>query len=165
MKIIDLTNSKFGRLTVIKLLPERKHNKKVYKCLCECGNYTNVIGCDLTSGKTKSCGCYKKDETIKRNITHGMTHTRLYTTWQNMKKRCYNKNNHKYKDYGGRGISICDTWLHNLQAFYDWAMSNGYQDNLTIDRIDVNGNYEPNNCRWATPKQQANNRRNNIIKF
>lgn len=101
MKIIDLTGQKFGRLTVIRLLKERQYNKKVYKCKCDCGKYTNVIGSSLTSGKTKSCGCLLKESTIKRSTTHGLSDSRPYRIYQGMKKRCYNNHDPKYKDYGG----------------------------------------------------------------
>lgn len=100
------------------------------------------------------------------NLRHGMRNTRLYDIWRSMKQRCYNPKTNRYKKYGGRGITVCDEWKDNFQSFYDWAMSNGYSDDLSIDRIDPNGNYESNNCRWATAKQQANNRtNNNIIEF
>ena len=93
--------------------------------------------------------------------THGKTGTRIHNEWRSMKRRCYSKEQKGYKDYGGRGITVCDEWLHDFQAFYDWAMANGYDDNLTLDRIDSNGNYEPSNCRWVSQKVQQNNRRNN----
>lgn len=99
-------------------------------------------------------------------ITHGKSNTRLYRIYKTIKTRCYNSNSKSYNDYGGRGVKVCNEWLNDFNTFYDWAMSNGYNDNLTIDRIDVNGDYEPSNCRWATPKQQANNtRRNNYITY
>lgn len=100
------------------------------------------------------------------NLRHGLRHTRLYGIYQHMKQRCYNPNNKDYHCYGERGIIVCDEWLNDFQAFYDWAMSNGYQENLTLDRMNVNGNYEPTNCRWATSKEQANNTRaNHYITF
>lgn len=113
---------------------------------CECGN--------LTSWRTRSCGCSHKK--------HDKTNTRLYRIWIRMKLRCYNEKHLYYKYYGERNIKVCDEWLDDFQAFYDWAINNGYNDNLTIDRIDVNGNYEPSNCRWATVKQQNRNKRNNV---
>lgn len=160
----DITGQKFGRLTALYRLYNTKCKTK-WLCVCDCGNLKEVYITELIRGHTKSCGCLKRDTTISRNkrlrTTHGKTHTRLFNIWDAMKKRCYNKNVNNYKDYGGRGIKICDEWLHDFQAFYDWSISNGYDDNLTIDRIDVNGNYEPNNCRWLTHKQQQRNKRNN----
>ena len=111
------------------------------------GRLTALYRLHNTKGRTKSCGCLRKP--------HGQCRSRLYCIWENMKSRCYNKDFPRYQDWGCRGIAVCDEWYNDFMAFYDWSMNNGYKDNLTIDRIDVNGNYEPNNCRWATVKQQS----------
>ena len=152
----DITGQKFGRLTAIKYLHNTEANKAVWLCKCDCGNFVEVVGSNLRSGMTNSCGCYKKD---MHPIEHGMSNTRIHKTWQNMKTRCYNKNYIQYKDYGGRGVKVCDEWRNSFKAFYAWAMSHGYEDTLTIDRIDNNGNYTPYNCRWVTTKQQNRNTR------
>lgn len=153
---------KFGKLTVLEECEERKRRSKVYKCLCDCGNITNVVGYRLRNGTIRSCGCLRKEVNATLKAKHGKRYTRLYNIWLNSKQRCYNTKSRDYKDYGERGIKICDDWLHDFMSFYDWAMSNGYQENLTIDRIDVNGNYEPSNCRWVDQKTQQNNKRTNV---
>ena len=155
---MQMIGQKFGRLTVIEELPERKKGLIVYKCQCDCGAYTNVTSHDLKNGHTKSCGCLVRDTITK----HGKCNTRLYNIYQNMLNRCYNKNAPRYDDCGGRGIKVCDEWLNDFQVFYDWSMNNGYQENLTIDRINNDGNYEPNNCRWLTLYEQSQNRRNTL---
>lgn len=164
MSFIDLTGLQFGRLTVIKRAENAKNRHVRWLCKCECGGTTISHSCDLKSGRAKSCGCLNRENLD--NKTHGMTGTRIYRIWQAMKYRCCNKNHTQYKDYGGRGIKVCDEWLNSFEAFYEWAVANGYSDNLTIDRIYINGNYEPSNCKWATRKEQANNtRRNHLITY
>lgn len=155
----NLVGKKFGRIAVVEKVGKRK-NKIIWMCKCDCGGIIPVSGDSLKSGNTKSCGCYKSYATANRNRTHNKSATRIYGIWHAMKQRCYYEKNVCYKDYGGRGISVCKEWLNDFQAFYDWAMTNGYADDLTLDRIDVNGNYEPNNCKWSTQEEQATNKRN-----
>ena len=155
----DLTGKKFGRLTVIKKVGMNKNYISKWLCKCDCGNeivvYRNNLS--INSTRTVSCGCWKKEHIVK----HNKHRTKLYTVYLSMKQRCYNSNNPAYSYYGGRGIKICDEWLNNFINFYNWSIENGYKDGLSIDRIDVNGNYEPNNCRWVTQKVQMNNTRRN----
>ena len=162
----ELIGEKFGRIKVLKWIPisERENKRKCYLCQCDCGNIFPCRKDLLKEGRRVSCGCYNR-EISKAGITkkHGKYQSRLYSIWHKIKERCLNPNVKEYKNYGGRGITICDEWLRDFQVFYDWSMSHGYEDNLSIDRIDVNGNYEPDNCRWITNLKQQNNRRDNIF--
>ena len=158
-KVIDLKGQRFGRLTVIESCGKASDRHILWLCKCDCGNERVISGNSLRSSLTKSCGCFNSDIVTKRNIKHNGCGTRLYAIWKNMNTRCKNTNNPRFKDYGGRGIKICSEWKEFIN-FRIWAMSNEYSKNLTIDRVNVNGNYEPLNCRWATYKEQNNNKRN-----
>lgn len=159
----NLIGEKFGRLEVISEAGSSKQGRRLWKCKCTCGNVTILNTNVLTSGTTKSCGCFRGEAVRDRMRTHGMSHSRLFSIWSAMKQRCYNKNFHQYKHYGGRGVTICDKWLNNFKAFYDWAMANGYAEDLTIDRKDNDKGYSPDNCRWITNKEQQNNKRTNRV--
>lgn len=154
-KKINMIGLKFGRLLVISELPDRdKYSRIVYHCQCDCGKFHNVTGKLLRQGKVKSCGCL-------HNTLNKLSKHRLYSIIHGIKTRCYNKNHHEFYNYGGRGIKVCDEWLNDFMSFYTWAMNNGYRDNLTIDRIDNNKGYSPDNCRFVDKKTQQQNRRSN----
>lgn len=154
-KINDLTGQKFGRLEVLEY--SRANNGAVWKCKCDCGNIVEVKATSLRSGHSKSCGCYNRDRYTK----HGMSRTYLYRRYNSIKRRCSGKDEEHNAYYSEKGIMMCDEWKNSFQAFYDWAMSNGYKPELSIDRIDGSKGYSPENCRWVDMKTQANNRSTN----
>lgn len=157
---------RYNRLVVIKE-NEKINGKRYFLFMCDCGNTTNVALNSVRRGNTKSCGCLQKEALIKENkkrIKHNMSRSLLYKTWVAIKRRCYNKDSHNYKSYGGRGIKVCDRWKDSFENFY-LDMGEKTTPRHSIDRINVNGNYEPSNCRWATIKEQANNKQNSRIKL
>lgn len=165
-KYNDLNGMVFGRLTVVEESGRTKDRHILWKCQCECGNEVNVASKELVSGHTKSCGCLQKDAIRNLRYKHGDRDSRLYSVWKSMKKRCENSNHKDYRWYGAKGVSVCDEW-HDYRAFKKWAMNNGYDGNVekgrcTIDRIDPYGDYEPNNCRWVSMKEQAKNKRRSV---
>lgn len=168
MRFIDLTGQRFGHLVVLSRGPNNKTNHVMWHCKCDCGKETLVYSGDLRA-KVRSCGCVAAEINRARLTKHGallykrqkQTNT-LYSKWQSMKGRCYNKTNEKYKNYGGRGITVCDEWKNDFSCFREWAIKNGYAPNLSIERIDVNKNYCPSNCKWIPLCEQACNKTNTI---
>lgn len=162
-KAINIAGQRFGRLTVIERV-ESPRAQAQWRCVCDCGKETVVRSQDSRNGHTKSCGCYGLEVSVSHTpsfSTHKESRSRLYRVWIGMKGRCNNCKNKAYSYYGGRGIKVCQDWDESYALFRDWALANKYQENLTIDRIDVNGNYCPENCRWVSMKVQMNNTRAN----
>jgi hypothetical protein len=151
---------RYGRLTIIRE-DKKKEKSRWFLCKCDCGDEKSLRLNDLRRGSIKSCGCLLRETSAARKIKHGACETRLYSIWAHMKQRCLNEDNQDYKYYGGRGIIVCKEWM-DFQSFNVWAIENGYDDSLTIDRIDNNGNYEPSNCRWSSREDQVNNTRKTI---
>lgn len=170
-KFQDLKGEKFGRLLVLEraesYIEPSGRKRTMWKCLCDCGKITIVQASSLKAQTVHSCGCAKTERNQKYFTTHGFSKEKLYGLWREIKKRCYNPNYKQFKDYGGRGIIVCDEWLNNYVAFRNWALNNGYNPNAkfgdcTIDRINVNGNYSPENCRFVSMKIQNQNKRKNL---
>lgn len=170
-RLIDVTGQRFGRLVVVERGPDKikRCGKPTvqWRCKCDCGNEVIVNGESLRKGHTSSCGCITLERLIKNNTKHNHSSDRLYKVWCAMKNRCYNENVLSYKDYGFLGIEVCDEWKNDYMAFREWAYNNGYDENApikecTLDRIDVCGNYCPENCRWANAIVQNNNKHNTV---
>ena len=151
----DISGMKFGKLTAIKTVGKNSKGEYQWECICDCGNRRTVNVSDLLRGRSTSCGCSRQK--------HGKSKNVLFHIWQSMKQRCGNANSPKYKNYGGRGISVCGEWADSFDAFYQWAIHSGYEKGLQIDRADNEKGYSPDNCRWVTALQNENNRRNNHL--
>lgn len=152
----DLAGNVYGKLTVIKRTDNKSGDSWLWECLCECGKITSTTSSKLKSGHTRSCGC------ILSNYKDGRSKSPVHKAYMGMHTRCDKENYHQYESYGGRGITICDEWRSDFWAFHHWALTNGWEEGLTLDRVDVDGNYEPSNCRWATVAEQNDNRRNTL---
>jgi hypothetical protein len=160
MNFIDLTAQRFGRLVVERRIDNDKHGGTRWMCMCDCGKISVCLPSNLRGGRSKSCGCLNKEVAVKTRTTHNMSGTKEYVTWRNMKTRCENPNSTAYKYYGGRGITICKEWLDSFEAFY--RDMGDKPEGLSIDRIDNDGGYSPDNCRWATQSEQCFNQRRSL---
>lgn len=160
-KIHDLKCQRFGRLIVKDFVGLNKNRKATWDCLCDCGKKVTVVGTSLINGSTTSCGCYALKSKQERFKKHGLRNHDLYKTWLNIKARCYNPKNNHYKYYGERGIKMCDEWKDNFDNFFNWAINNGWKRGLSIERIDNNKQYEPQNCKWIDIGKQSQNRTTN----
>lgn len=166
----NLLGKKFGRLQVVRYCGIGKTKYAQWECLCDCGNFKIISSNHLVNRNTQSCGCLARENARKRLLKHGGGREKICTIWRDIINRCCNLRDRQYKDYGGRGIKICDEWLNDFNSFKKWALENGYKqeplkngkNKWTIDRINNDGNYEPNNCRWVDIKTQSNNRRTNV---
>jgi hypothetical protein len=161
-KYIDLTGQRFGRLTALSYEGRSKQYDALWRCICDCGAQCQVRAGALRGGHTQSCGCLQRERTRASHLSHGLTNSKLYGVWSEMKRRCSNSHDTAYGDYGGRGITVCEEW-GRFEPFYEWARENGYQEGLTIERVNNNAGYEPSNCVWATQAVQNRNMRSNII--
>lgn len=160
--LIDLTGQRFGRLTVLEMAEKKPYSKAAcWSCVCDCGKKKTVLGTNLRNGTIRSCGCLSRDVVVETHTKHGKSNTRLYRIWRGMIDRCEKTNSISYENYGGRGITICKEWRDDVGIFSKWAMENGYEEGLSLDRIDNDEGYFPKNCRWSSSKEQANNRRTN----
>ena len=161
----DLTGQKFNRLTVISREPNDKRGQAMWLCQCECGNYVVVKGSNIRNNHTQSCGCLQKEKTIEASTKHGKARSKPHIVWKGMIQRCFNPKHTGFENWGGRGVTVCDEWKNDFQVFYDYVSQLPHfgEKGYSLDRINNDGNYEPGNVRWATPKEQANNRRKKAV--